>query len=155
MVGGGIKNRCKTIAGCCPKGELKWRKITFSQWSNSVWGSTSTSEYHLNTVRPPFCIFQTFLGLFTVFFLILSRKDVETLKKIILTRELWHSAHWLVEINNKPPVLPFIQVDNISSFIAHDLSFNVPRLEDQLLDENAAIAKRFLGFRPKQSNQKC
>ena len=52
-------------------------------------------------------------------------------------------------------LLPFIQVDNISSFIAHDLSFNVPGLEDQLLDENAAIAKRFLGFRPKQSNQKC
>ena len=49
-------------------------------------------------------------------------------------------------------LLPFKQVDNISSFVAHDLSFNVPGLENQLFDENAAIAESFLRFRPRTEN---
>ena len=39
-------------------------------------------------------------------------------------------------------------MDHVSVFVAHDLGLDVPRLEHQLLDEDAAVAESLLSLRP-------
>jgi hypothetical protein len=44
-------------------------------------------------------------------------------------------------------------MDDVSGLVSHDLSLDVSRLEDQLLDEDAAVAESLLGLRPGQSRE--
>ena len=37
-------------------------------------------------------------------------------------------------------------MDDVPGFVAHDLGLDVPRFENQLLDEDAAVAESFLSL---------
>jgi hypothetical protein len=80
----------------------------------------------------------------------LVQGTLKTKQSIIGVVDLFaYSRNYFNLVNKKNE--PFKQVNDVSGLVTHNLCLDVSRLQDQLLDEDAAVAESFFGFRSAQA----